>query len=124
MRDQHWIRAADPDYAELFDATAALPCQPARAEIAGYRGGADGKPGGFGRWLPFGAARGRSRVGARLGNPAFVSGRAGVRAAGQRGIRRHGPWSRLARRWGWSMGMFAMNACRIEKGFLHFGHDR
>ncbi|MEC7141045.1 MAG: glycine cleavage T C-terminal barrel domain-containing protein, partial [Pseudomonadota bacterium] len=21
------------------------------------------------------------------------------------------------------MGMFAMNACRIEKGFLHFGHD-
>ncbi|MFC6761864.1 hypothetical protein ACFQFQ_24040 [Sulfitobacter porphyrae] len=21
------------------------------------------------------------------------------------------------------MGMFAMNSCRLEKGFRHFGHD-
>ncbi len=133
MRDQHWIqRHADPDWRfELFDATAAfallsLHGPKSRAILQMLTGDADADavsaaalPFGGACEVDLGLARGwvirRSFLG-ELGfellmSTEFAGGvfEALVEAGKPQGLE--------------LMGMFAMNACRIEKGFLHFGHD-
>ena len=131
MRDQHWIRAhADPDWRfELFDATAAfallsLHGPKSRDILAALAGSPDpvsaaALPFGGAREVDLGLARGwvirRSFLG-ELGFELLISAEfagsvyeALIEAGAPLGLEH--------------MGMFAMNACRIEKGFLHFGHD-
>lgn len=129
IRDQHWIMAhADPEWRfEVFDATAAYGLLtihgPKSREILQSISGDDLSNAAF----PFGAAleidiahaRGwairRSFLG-ELGYELLVSAEfmGGIYEALLEAGRPHG--MRL-------MGMFAMNACRLEKGFRHFGHD-
>lgn len=129
MRDQGWIRDhADPAWRfEIFDATSAFALLslhgPRSRAILQALSGDDLSNGAF----PFGAAREidiayargwairRSFLG-ELGYELLLPAEfaAGVHdeilAVGKPMGLRH-------------MGMFAMNACRIEKGFRHFGHD-
>ena len=129
MRDQHWIKThADPAWRfEVFDATSAyglltIHGPHARAILQAISGD-DLSNAAF----PFGAAREIDMAHARgwairrsfLGELGFelmapTEFMAGIyealTAAGEPyGLR--------------PMGMFAMNACRLEKGFRHFGHD-
>jgi len=129
MRDQAWIRDhSDPDWRfEVFDATSGFGLLtihgPRSREILAKISGDDLSNAAF----PFGAAREidlcyargwairRSflgELGYELMIPTeFVAGvyDALLEAGAPFGLRH--------------MGMFAMNACRIEKGFRHFGHD-
>ncbi len=129
IRDQHAIaRHADPNWRfEIFDATAAfallsLHGPKARAILQTLSGNdlsATNLPFGGAAEIDLAHARvwviRRSFLG-ELGFEILVSTEfaAGVYeailAAGEPLGLRH-------------MGMFALNACRIEKGFLHFGHD-
>ena len=129
MRDQGWIRDhADPEWRfEIFDATSAFALLslhgPQSRAILQALSGDDLSNEAF----PFGAAREIDVAYARawairrsfLGELGYelllpTEFAAGVYdeiiAAGKPAGLRH-------------MGMFAMNACRIEKGFRHFGHD-
>ena len=134
IRDQHYItRNADPAWRfEVFDATAAfallsLHGPQSRTILQALAGTAAGRDALSAEALAFGAAREvdlaharawvirRSFVG-ELGFEILVSSEfvdgiyEALMAAGEPlGMR--------------LMGMFALNACRIEKGFLHFGHD-
>lgn len=129
MRDQYWIKThADPSFIfEVFDATSAhclLTLHgPKSREILQSLTTDDVSNGAF----PFGAARLMDVAHARgwvvrrsfLGELGFelmfpteftqhvYEGL--IEAGAPHGLRH--------------MGMFAMNACRIEKGFRHFGHD-
>lgn len=129
IRDQAWIRDhADPDWRfEIFDATSAYGLVtihgPKSREILTAISGDDLSNAAF----PFGAAREIDLAYARgwairrsfLGElgyellipTEFVAGiyDALLEAGAPHGLR--------------PMGMFAMNACRLEKGFRHFGHD-
>ncbi|MBZ0127621.1 MAG: FAD-dependent oxidoreductase [Rhodobacteraceae bacterium] len=129
MRDQHWIRAnADPGWRfEMFDATSGY----ALLSLHGPRSreilqaisrddlSAAALPFGAAREVDLALARGwvirRSFLG-ELGFEVLVPTEftAGIyealREAGDPFGMRH-------------MGMFAVNACRLEKGFRHFGHD-
>lgn len=129
MRDQGWVKDhADPDWRfEVFDATSAYGLitihGPKSREILAAISGDDLSNEAF----PFGAAREIDMAYARgwairrsfLGElgyelmmpTEFVAGvyEALMEAGEPRGLRH--------------MGMFAMNACRLEKGFRHFGHD-
>ncbi len=129
MRDQAWIRAhADPGWRfELFDATSGYSLLtlhgPRARAILQALSGDDVSNAAF----PFGAAREIDIAYARgwvirrsfLGElgfemllPTEVTAHvyeAILEAGAPLGLRH--------------MGMFAMNACRIEKGFRHFGHD-
>lgn len=129
IRDQHYIqRHAEPDWRfEVFDATAAFALLslhgPETRDILQSLSGDDlsaaSLPFGAGAEIDLAHARAwvirRSFVG-ELGFEILVSSEfagsvyeALVAAGAPRGMRH--------------MGMFALNACRIEKGFLHFGHD-
>ncbi|MBU2983159.1 FAD-dependent oxidoreductase [Lentibacter algarum] len=129
MRDQYWIKSnADPEWQfEIFDATSAYGLLtihgPKSRAILQAMSGDDLSNDAF----PFGAAQeidlGHARcwairrsflgeLGFELMIPTeFVAGlyEALLDAGGPHGLR--------------PMGMFAMNACRLEKGFRHFGHD-
>jgi len=129
IRDRHWIEThADPDWrVSVFDATSAhglLSLHGPRArDILQAISGDDMSPGAF----AFGAAREIDIAHARgwairrsfLGELGFellipteftAHVHEALMAAGAPYGLRH-------------MGMFAMNACRLEKGFRHFGHD-
>ncbi|UWQ79885.1 FAD-dependent oxidoreductase [Leisingera sp. S132] len=129
IRDQAWIRDhADPEWRfEIFDATSAHGLisihGPKSREILSAISGDDLSNEAF----PFGAAQeidmGYSRgwairrsflgeLGYELLMPSeFAAGvYEALLEAGEPLDLRH-------------MGMFAMNACRLEKGFRHFGHD-
>ncbi|MBE1283472.1 MAG: FAD-dependent oxidoreductase [Rhodobacteraceae bacterium] len=129
IRDQHWIRShADPDWQfEIFDATSAFGLlsihgPKSRAILQAISGddlSNDAFPFGAAHEIDIAHARGwairRSFLG-ELGFELMVSTEfmAGVynallEAGAPHGLRH--------------MGMFAMNACRLEKGFRHFGHD-
>ncbi|MCP5088521.1 MAG: FAD-dependent oxidoreductase, partial [Rhodobacteraceae bacterium] len=129
MRDQHWIKAhADAAWCfEIFDATAAFSLLtlhgPKSRDILAAISGDDLSNQEF----PFGAAREIDLAHARalvirrsflgeLGYEILISTEFthGVYEAVQQAGARHGLRP---------MGMFAMNACRLEKGFRHFGHD-
>lgn len=129
IRDLAWIRDhADPDWRfELFDATSAYGLisihGPKSREILAAISGDDlsneAFPFGAAREIDIAYARGwairRSflgELGYELMIPTeFVAGvYEALMAAGKPLGLRH-------------MGMFAMNACRLEKGFRHFGHD-
>ncbi|MES0824541.1 FAD-dependent oxidoreductase [Ruegeria sp. SCP11] len=129
MRDQGWIKDhADPGWRfEVFDATSGYGLitihGPKSREILAAISGDDLSNEAF----PFGAAREIDMAYARgwairrsfLGElgyelmmpTEFVAGvyEALMKAGKPHGLRH--------------MGMFAMNACRLEKGFRHFGHD-
>lgn len=129
IRDQAWIRDhADPGWRfEVFDATSAYGLVsihgPKSRQILAALSGDDMSDAAF----PFGAAREIDIAYARgwairrsfLGELGFelmvpTEFMAGVYDAlietgAPHGLRH--------------MGMFAMNACRLEKGFRHFGHD-
>ena len=129
IRDQAWIRDhADPDWRfEIFDATAACGLislhGPTSRAILSALSGDDLSDAAF----PFGAAREidialargwairRSFLG-ELGYELMISSEflAGVYEALMEEGAKHGLRH---------MGMFAMGACRLEKGFRHFGHD-
>lgn len=129
IRDQQWIKSnADPEWSfEIFDATAAYALMslhgPTSREILATISSDDLSNEAF----PFGAAREidvanarawvirRSFVG-ELGYEILVSTEfaASVYEALNEAGSSHGMRP---------MGMFALNACRIEKGFRHFGHD-
>lgn len=128
-RDKAWIkRYADPDWRfEVFDATSAYSLLtihgPKSREILSKISGDDLSNEAF----PFGAAREidmqyarswairRSFLG-ELGYELLISTEFtqgvydALLVAGREHSLKH-------------MGMFAMNACRLEKGFRHFGHD-
>ncbi|MCE8522700.1 FAD-dependent oxidoreductase [Ruegeria pomeroyi] len=129
MRDQHWIKShADDDWQfQVFDATSAYglltihgpKSRDILQAISGDDLGNDAFPFGAAREIDIAHARGwairRSFLG-ELGFELMVSTEfmAGVydallEAGAPHGLRH--------------MGMFAMNACRLEKGFRHFGHD-
>lgn len=129
IRDQHWIRShADPDWRfEVFDATSAYGLLsihgPKAREILQAISGDDLSNDAF----PFGAAREIDIAHARgwairrsfLGELGYelmapTEFMAGIYEALIEAGRPHGLKH---------MGMFAMNACRLEKGFRHFGHD-
>ena len=129
MRDQFWIKSnADPDWRfEIFDATSAFGLLtihgPKSREILQAISGDDLSNDTF----PFGAAREIDMAHARgwairrsflgelgyelMAPTEFMAGiyEALLEAGEPHGLRH--------------MGMFAMNACRLEKGFRHFGHD-
>jgi 4-methylaminobutanoate oxidase (formaldehyde-forming) len=129
MRDQHWIRShADPNWQfEVFDATSAYGLLtlhgPRSRDILQSLSTDDLSNAAF----AFGAAREVDLAHARgwvirrsfLGElgfemlvpTEFTHGvyEAILEVGAPHGLRH--------------MGMFAMNACRIEKGFRHFGHD-
>ncbi|MGJ8547672.1 MAG: FAD-dependent oxidoreductase [Sulfitobacter sp.] len=129
MRDQHWIKTnADPSWNfEVFDATSGYCLLtlhgPKSRDILQALSSDDLSNDAF----PFGAAREIDVAHARgwvirrsfLGElgyemmfPTEFSAHvydALIEAGTPHGLRH--------------MGMFAMNACRIEKGFRHFGHD-
>lgn len=129
MRDQKWIKAhAESDWQfEVFDATSAYGLLtihgPKSRQILQSISGDDISNEVF----PFGAAREIDVAHARgwvirrsflgelgyelLAPTEFMAGiyEALTQAGTQYGMRH--------------MGMFAMNACRLEKGFRHFGHD-
>lgn len=129
MRDQHWIRKhVDPSWKfEVFDATSGYGLLtihgPRSREIVQALSSDDLSNAAF----PFGAAREVDLAHARgwvirrsfLGElgfelmiaTEFMHGvyEALLEAGTPLGLRH--------------MGMFAMNACRLEKGFRHFGHD-
>jgi 4-methylaminobutanoate oxidase (formaldehyde-forming) len=129
MRDQGWIRDnANPDWRfEIFDATSAYglislhgpKSREILAAISGDDLSNDAFPFGAAREIDIAYARGwairRSflgELGYELMIPTeFVLGvyDALIEAGEHFGLRH--------------MGMFAMNACRLEKGFRHFGHD-
>ncbi|MEW2913917.1 FAD-dependent oxidoreductase [Leisingera sp. JC11] len=129
IRDQAWIRDhADPEWRfEIFDATSAYGLisihGPKSREILSAISGDDlsnaAFPFGAAQEIDMGYARGwairRSflgELGYELMMPTeFVAGvyEALMEAGEPLGLRH--------------MGMFAMNACRLEKGFRHFGHD-
>jgi 4-methylaminobutanoate oxidase (formaldehyde-forming) len=129
IRDQAWIKDhADPEWRfEVFDATSAYSLisihGPKSREILSALSEDDLSDAAF----PFGAAREidiayargwairRSFLG-ELGYELMVSTEfmAGVYEALMEAGAKHGLKH---------MGMFAMNACRLEKGFRHFGHD-
>ena len=129
MRDQGWIKDhADPDWRfEVFDATSAYGLitihGPKSREILAAISGDDLSNAAF----PFGAAREidiayargwairRSFLG-ELGYELMIPTEfvAGVYETLMEAGKPHGLRH---------MGMFAMNACRLEKGFRHFGHD-
>lgn len=129
MRDQHWIKTnADADWQfEVFDATSAYGLLtihgPKSRDILQAISGDDLSNDAF----PFGAAREIDMANARgwairrsflgelgfelMAPTEFIAGiYEALMAAGRPHDLRH-------------MGMFAMNACRLEKGFRHFGHD-
>ncbi|WP_027258681.1 FAD-dependent oxidoreductase [Leisingera aquimarina] len=129
MRDQYWIKTnADPDWQfEVFDATSAYGLLtihgPKSRDILQAISGDDLSNEAF----PFGAAREIDIAHARgwairrsflgelgfelMAPTEFMSGvYEALMTAGKQHNLRH-------------MGMFAMNACRLEKGFRHFGHD-
>ncbi|MEX0305651.1 MAG: FAD-dependent oxidoreductase [Leisingera sp.] len=128
-RDQAWIRDhADPDWRfEIFDATSAHglisihgpKSREVLSAISGDDLSNDAFPFGAAREIDMGYARGwairRSflgELGYELMMPAeFTAGvyEALMEAGKPLGLRH--------------MGMFAMNTCRLEKGFRHFGHD-
>ena len=129
MRDQHWIRSnARPDWQfEIFDATAAyglLGIHGPRARDILQEISSDDLSDavfafGAARQIDIAHTRGwairRSFLG-ELGFELLISTEflpgvyEALLATGEpRGLRH--------------MGMFAMNACRLEKGFRHFGHD-
>ncbi|MDC0659032.1 FAD-dependent oxidoreductase [Leisingera sp. SS27] len=129
IRDQAWIRDhADPEWRfEIFDATSAYGLisihGPKSREILSAISGDDlsneAFPFGAAQEIDMGYARGwairRSflgELGYELMMPTeFTIGvyEALMDAGDPLGLRH--------------MGMFAMNACRLEKGFRHFGHD-
>tara|TARA_R110002073_G_scaffold3340_11_gene22502 strand:- start:7432 stop:9879 length:2448 start_codon:yes stop_codon:yes gene_type:complete len=129
MRDPQHIKAhADPDWRfELFDATSAyglltLHGPKARAILQAISGDDLSNavfPFGAAREIDIAHARGwairRSFLGELgfelLAATEFIAGiyEALTDAGAPHGLRH--------------MGMFAMNACRLEKGFRHFGHD-
>ena len=129
IRDRAWILDhADPDWrVEVFDATSAFGLisihGPRSREILSAISGDDlsnhALPFGAAREIDMAYARGwairRSflgELGFELMMPTeFVTGvhDALIEAGTPHGLR--------------YMGMFAMNACRLEKGFRHFGHD-
>jgi glycine cleavage system aminomethyltransferase T/glycine/D-amino acid oxidase-like deaminating enzyme len=129
MRDQHWIKSqADRDWRfEVFDATAAFGLLtlhgPKSRAILQALSGDDLSNGAF----PFGAAQEIDIAHARgwvirrsyLGELGFelLVGTEFV-AHVYDAIRTVGDPMGLQH-----MGMFAMNGCRLEKGFRHFGHD-
>ena len=129
IRDQHWIKAhADESWQfEIFDATSAYGLLsihgPKARDILSTLTDEDvsNKAFGFGsaKYMDIGYARGwvirRSflgEVGFEIMVPSeFTAGvYDAILATGKPLGLRH-------------MGMFAMNACRLEKGFRHFGHD-
>jgi len=129
MRDQHWIKShADPSWnLEVFDATSGYCLLtlhgPKSREILQLLSSDDVSNEAF----PFGAARQMDVAHARgwvirrsfLGELGFemmfpTEFTLGVYEALLEAGRPHGLRH---------MGMFAMNACRLEKGFRHFGHD-
>ncbi len=129
MRDQSWIKSnADADWRfEVFDATAAYSLltihgPKSRVILAGISDD-DLSNAAF----PFGAAKEIDIAHARawvirrsflgeLGFEILLSAEftQGVFEALEQAGEKHGLRP---------MGMFAMNACRLEKGFRHFGHD-
>ncbi|MEM6942023.1 MAG: FAD-dependent oxidoreductase, partial [Pseudomonadota bacterium] len=129
MRDQHWIKShADPDWRfEVFDATSAyclltLHGPQSRAILQSLTSddvSNDAFAFGAARLMDVAHARGwvirRSFLG-ELGYEMmfpteFTAGvyEALIEVGAAHGLRH--------------MGMFAMNACRLEKGFRHFGYD-
>ncbi|WP_037312404.1 FAD-dependent oxidoreductase [Ruegeria halocynthiae] len=129
VRDQGWIRDhADPDWRfEVFDATSgygliSIHGPKSRAILAAISGddlSNDAFPFGAAREIDMAYARGwairRSFLG-ELGYELMIPTEfvAGVYEALMQAGQPHGLRH---------MGMFAMNACRLEKGFRHFGHD-
>lgn len=129
IRDQHWIRShADPAWRfEVFDATSAYSLLtlhgPKAREILQALSHDDLSNEAF----PFGAAREIDIAHARgwvirrsfLGELGFelLLATEFTQAVYEEILDVGAP---LGLR---HMGMFAMNACRIEKGFRHFGHD-
>ena len=129
IRDQAWIRDhADPEWRfEIFDATSAYGLisihGPKSREILSAISGDDMSneafPFGAAQEIDMGYARGwairRSflgELGYELMMPTEFAAavyEALMEAGAPLGLRH--------------MGMFAMNACRLEKGFRHFGHD-
>ena len=129
IRDQHWIRShADPDCTSKCSMrprpmgccqfTAQKPAEILQT-ISGDDLSNDAFPFGAAREIDIAHARGwairRSFLG-ELGYELMASTEfmAGIYEALIEAGRRHGLKH---------MGMFAMNACRLEKGFRHFGHD-
>ncbi|WP_170763827.1 FAD-dependent oxidoreductase [Ruegeria lacuscaerulensis] len=129
MRDKHWIKSnADEDWRfEVFDATSAFGLLtlhgPKSRAILQAISGDDLSNDAF----PFGAAREIDVAHARaltirrsfLGELGYelmapTEFTAGIYDALLEAGKPHGLRH---------MGMFAMNACRLEKGFRHFGHD-
>lgn len=129
MRDQAWIKDhADPDWRfEVFDATSAYALLslhgPKSRDILKALSEDDlsneAFPFGAAREIDIGYARGwairRSFLG-ELGFELMISTEysASIYDSIMEAGRPHGLRH---------MGMYAMNACRIEKGFRHFGHD-
>ena len=129
VRDPHWIRAhADPDWRfEVFDATSAyslitLHGPNARALLQTLSGDDLSNDA-----IPFGAAREVDLVHAR----AWLIRRSFLGECGFEILLptefSHGVYDAIIEAGTplglTHMGMFAMNACRLEKGFRHFGHD-
>ena len=129
VRDAHWIRShADASWRfEVMDATSAyglLSVQgPESRNILSLLSGSDLSN----ESLPFGAAReidlGHARVWAirrsflgELGYELLFPTEFSAHV--YEALRETGTASGLRH-----VGMFAMNACRLEKGFRHFGHD-
>ncbi len=129
VRDAHWItRQADPEWAfDVVDMTSAyslvsLHGPRSRAILQSMTGddlSADAFPFGAAREIDLAHARAFAIRRSFLGELGFELllpteftahvYEALVREGNKRGLRH--------------MGVFAMNACRLEKGFCHFGHD-
>ncbi|MGI9436861.1 MAG: glycine cleavage T C-terminal barrel domain-containing protein, partial [Geminicoccaceae bacterium] len=129
MRDQHWIKAhADPDWRfELFDATSAYAlltvhgpkARPILEVITDDDIGAESFPFGAAREIDLAFARGLVIRRSFLGEVGFemLIPTEFVHDVYEKLMAAGAPWGLR------HMGMFAMNACRLEKGFRHFGHD-
>ncbi|MFV1566694.1 FAD-dependent oxidoreductase [Phaeobacter sp. JH20_10] len=129
MRDQYWIKQnADADWQfQIFDATSSYglltihgpKSRTILQAISGDDLSSEAFPFGAAKEVDIAHARGwvirRSFLG-ELGFELMVSTEfmAGVYEALIEAGKPHGLRP---------MGMFAMNACRLEKGFRHFGHD-
>ena len=129
IRDQHWIKAqADPAWQfEVFDATSGYGLLSLHGPKSRDILQALSRDDLSNTAMPFGAAREVDLAFAR----AWLIRRSFLGELGFEILLPtefcHGVYQALLEEGGPQglrhMGMFAMNACRIEKGFRHFGHD-
>ena len=129
MRDQHWIKMhADPDWRfEVFDATSAYAlltlhgpkARPILEAITGDDISAESFPFGAAREIDLAFGRGLVIRRSFLGEVGFemLVATEFVHDVYEKLTMAGAPFGLR------HMGMFAMNACRLEKGFRHFGHD-